>query len=248
VGAVSYLNTKPLTYGFEKGMMANEVELSFAPPAELAVRLQKGEIDLGLMPVAALLPLQDAHLVGEYCIGADGPVSSVALFSECPIEQVEEIWLDFESRTSVALLKILLRDHWKMKPKLMEAGPGYEAHIRGKTAGLVIGDRAFVQSGISPYKYDLSEHWKAMTGLPFVFAAWITRRSLPSDLISRFNEANALGLAHLPEVISEINRPALDLMTYFTRHIQYRLDDDKRRALSLFMDKVRSLQEVPYGA
>jgi chorismate dehydratase len=247
VGAVSYLNTKPLTYGFENGMMANEVELCFAPPAELAVRLQNGEIDLGLVPVATLVILQDAQIVGDYCIGADGPVSSVALFSECPIEQIEEIWLDFESRTSVALLKILLRDHWKMKPKLLEAGPGYEGHIRGKTAGLVIGDRAFVQSEISSYKYDLSEHWKVMTGLPFVFAAWITKRTLAPDFIDRFNEANAHGLVHLANVISKINIPSIDLMKYYTHNIQYRLDDEKRRALSLFMDKVRSLQAVPYG-
>lgn len=248
VGAVSYLNAEPLTYGFEQGMMADEVELSFAPPADLAVRLENGEIDLGLVPVAALTNLSEAHLIGDHCIGADGPVSSVALFSECPLDQIEEIWLDFESRTSVALLKVLLRDHWKVTARLLNAGPGFEARISGKTAGLVIGDRALLQSEISAYKYDLSEHWKAMTGLPFVFAAWIARRPLSIDFISRFYEANEYGLAHLPEVISGINRPSLDLMTYFTRHIQYRLDDEKRRGLTLFLEKVRSLQEVPYGA
>ena len=232
----------------EQGMMADEMELLFAPPARLAALLEKGGIDLGLVPVAALIRLSDAHLIGEHCIGADGPVSSVALFSECPLEEIEEIWLDFESRTSVALLKVLLRDHWRISPRLMEAVPGYEARISGKIAGLVIGDRAFIQSEKSAYKYDLSEHWKVMTGLPFVFAAWIASRPLPSDFISRFNEANAFGLSHLTDVVSEINNASIDLMTYFTRHIQYQLDNEKRRALNLFLEKVRSLQEVPYGA
>jgi chorismate dehydratase len=200
---------------------------------------------MGLVPVAVLAWLKGYQVVGDYCIGANGPVGSVALFSECPLEEIQEIWLDFESRTSVALLQILLRDHWKISPRLLAAEPGYEKEISGKRAGLVIGDRALRQSSLSAYKYDLAAHWKEMTGLPFVFAAWVSRAPVADLFIQRFNETNALGLARIPEIVSAVNMPEYDLMNYYTRDIQYRLDTAKKEGMIFFLEKLRSFQEVP---
>ena len=142
VGAVSYLNAKPLVYGFEKGMMRDEIILSFEYPSKIASQLINDEIDIGLVPVAAIQELKDFHLVSDFCIGADNEVASVCLFSDVPLNEIENVLLDYQSRTSVLLLQILLKEHWRLSPKLTVAESGYESLIEGNTAGLVIGDRA----------------------------------------------------------------------------------------------------------
>lgn len=101
VGAVSYLNTKPLIYGFEKGMMKDEVELVIDYPGKIAQALLDDTIDVGLVPVAIIPRMKECHIVSDYCIGANGPVASVCLFSEVPLEKITTVLLDYQSRTSV---------------------------------------------------------------------------------------------------------------------------------------------------
>jgi chorismate dehydratase len=168
VGAVSYLNTKPLIYGFEQGMMQDDIELIFDYPANIARKLLHKEIGIGLLPVAVLPSLKEYHIISDYCIGTTGTVASVCLFSDVPMHEISEVLLDYQSRTSVALLKILLKDHWKINPLLTAAENNFREQIGGTTAGLVIGDRAFEQRLQSKYIYDLGEAWLAMTGQPFV--------------------------------------------------------------------------------
>lgn len=145
VGAVSYLNAKPLVYGFEKGMMHDVIDLSFEFPSKVASQLMNDEIDIGLVPVAAIPHLKEHHIISDFCIGTEGEVASVCLFSDVPLQNIESILLDYQSRTSVILLQILLNEHWKIAPKIIIADSGYESEIKGCTAGIVIGDRAFVQ-------------------------------------------------------------------------------------------------------
>ncbi|HNA17947.1 MAG TPA: menaquinone biosynthesis protein, partial [Ferruginibacter sp.] len=145
VGAVSYLNTKPLIYGFEQGLMNDEVELLIDYPSNIASLLQTNRIDIGLVPVAIIPTLAEHHIISDYCIGCDGEVASVCLFSEVPLAEISTILLDYQSRTSVALLEILIREHWKITPELRAAAADYEKNISGTTAGLVIGDRALAQ-------------------------------------------------------------------------------------------------------
>ncbi|HSC37349.1 MAG TPA: menaquinone biosynthesis protein, partial [Chitinophagaceae bacterium] len=170
VGAVSYLNTKPLIYGFGQGMMQDEVELILDYPSSIAGMLLEDKIDLGLVPVAIIPRLRESHIISDYCIGAEGEVASVCLFSDVPVGEVTEVLLDYQSRTSVRLAKLLLKEYWKVSPLLTDARADFRDHIRGTTAGLVIGDRAFEQRKLSAYRYDLGEAWKLHTGLPFVFA------------------------------------------------------------------------------
>ncbi|RYY81532.1 MAG: hypothetical protein EOO15_24300, partial [Chitinophagaceae bacterium] len=118
-------------------------------------------------------------------------------------------------------------------------GEDYRDRIKGRSAGLVIGDRAFEQRLVSPYIYDLGAAWLAHTGLPFVFAAWIANKPLPAAFIQRFNEANAMGFEHLDEVVAENPYAHFPLYDYYTKYIDYRLDDQKRAALELFVEKVR---------
>ena len=238
VGAVSYLNTKPLIYGFDHGMMKDRIQLIDDYPSRIAAMLQHDEIDVGLVPVAILPYLTESHIITDYCIGAEGPVASVCLFSEVPIEKIERVLLDYQSRTSVALARILLKEHWKISPELVAAEADFRDHIHGTTAGVVIGDRALEQRKISPYIYDLSEAWKAYTSLPFVFAAWISNKQLDDDFIRAFNEANRYGLERIPEVVAKNPFPVFDLTEYYTRCISYSLTEEKRRGLRLFLDKL----------
>lgn len=249
VAAVSYLNTKPLLYGVRHSDVMKEIELIEDYPARIAQMLIEDKVDVGLIPVAATVKLESWNIVGDYCIGCDGPVASVCLFSDVPVETVEKVLLDYQSRTSVNLAKILLREYWKKDVDFIDAtGEDYRKEISGTTAGVVIGDRALQQRQKSKYVYDLGDAWKEHTGLPFVFAAWISKQKLPARFEQRFNEANALGLQHIDDVVKENPFAAYDLKTYFTRNIQYRLTQDKREGLRLFLQKLKARSSQPNPA
>jgi len=241
VGAVSYLNTKPLVHGFSKGQMQDQIEMVEDYPSRIATMLLNNEIDLGLVPVAIIPALSEYHIVSDYCIGAVGEVASVCLFSDVPLEEVDEVLLDYQSRTSVNLARILLRDYWKVRPLLTNAAADFREHIGGKTAGLVIGDRAFEQRKVSKYKYDLGEAWLQFTGLPFVFAAWISNKQLDASFTSAFNLATGKGLGAIGAIVQANPYPLFDLNHYFTRCISYTLDTEKKKGLALFLEKLYTL-------
>lgn len=237
VGIVNYLNTKPLLYGINHSEVAEQIELVSDYPAHIADDLISGKLDLGLMPVSVIPKLKEYHIITDYCIGCNGEVASVCLFSEQPMDQLKKIYLDYQSRTSVHLLKILLKKHWKKEIELVDAeAEDYRNLITGSTGGLVIGDRAFEQRNISKYQYDLGLAWKEMTGLPFVFAAWVSNKKLSDDFIHAFNEANKLGVENIDKVISEINYNHFDLDMYYRENVSFYLDDEKRKALEMFLN------------
>jgi chorismate dehydratase len=235
VGAVSYLNTKPLLYGIERAHVRKDIELIIDYPARIAAMLLNDEIDIGLVPVAIIPFMREYHINGQYCIGSNGNVASVCLFSETPIEKIERVLLDYQSRTSVELAKVLLKEYWKVRPELIDAGLDFRDHIKGTTAGVVIGDRALEQRRRSPYVYDLAEAWKGLTGLPFVFAAWISNKQLDPAFIRKFDEANRQGLLHIDEVVAENPYSIFNLHDYFTKHLDYHLDESKRQGLARFL-------------
>jgi len=234
------LNTKPLLYGIRRSVELMEmIELVEDYPAKIAGMLIDGTIDVGLAPVAVIPRLNEWHIVSDYCIGANANVASVCLFSEVPIDKIEKVLLDYQSRTSVNLCKVLLKHYWKIDPVIEEANENYIGEIKGRTAGVVIGDRALNQRKVSPYIYDLAGSWKAMTGLPFVFATWIANKELPQTFIDLFNKANGLGLTHLDEVIAENPYPVYDLKTYYTTNISYVLNDQKQKGMNKFLEYLK---------
>jgi chorismate dehydratase len=241
VGAVSYLNTKPLLYGYKHGFTIPNAEIIEAYPAKVAEMLLNDEVDVGLVPVAIIPRLQEAHIVTNYCIGAEGPVASVCLFSEVPVEKIEKVLLDYQSRTSIALVRVLMKHHWKISPTIEAATEDFRQHIKGTTAAVVIGDRAFEQRLQSTYTFDLAEAWKAFTGLPFVFAAWVANKKLPAEFINRFNEANAIGLNQIEAVVDENPYDKYDLLTYFKQNISYELTDEKRKGLERFLELLQTI-------
>ncbi|MBO9572131.1 MAG: menaquinone biosynthesis protein, partial [Chitinophagaceae bacterium] len=227
VGIVNYLNTAPLVYGLQNSSIINKIELIPDYPANLARDLKDGRIDLGLVPVAIIPSLETWSIVGNYCIGADGPVASVGIFSEVPIEEIKTVLLDYQSRTSVALAKILLKDYWKLDVEFVNGREDFHKQIKGSVAGVVIGDRALEMRRNVPFIYDLGEAWKKHTGLPFVFAAWIGNKEFSEEFIDEFNKANAYGLQHLPEVLAEHPYDVFNLKEYYTKYIKYELDAEK---------------------
>lgn len=239
VGAVSYLNTKPLIYGFEQGMMKERMDLIIDYPSKIAGMLLENSIDVGLIPVTIIPDMKEYHTISDYCIGCEGEVASVGLFSEVPLDKIEKILLDYQSRTSIELLKILIKKYWKIQPVFENTSGNYQLKISGTTAALIIGDRALEQRKISPYIYDLGLEWKKFTGLPFVFAAWVSNKKLDEDFITSFNEINLFGLNRIDQIVNEIYYSFFDLKLYYTKYIKYHLDTDKKRALRTFLEEVK---------
>ncbi|TXI35140.1 MAG: hypothetical protein E6Q58_00630 [Niabella sp.] len=239
VGIVSYLNSRPLIYGLERLPIKDKIELIEAHPALLADKLIQNEIDLGLIPVAVIPLLKSSFVNGKYCIGAIGDVASVALFCHQPIEKIKRIFLDYQSRTSVQLLKWLVKNYWHISPEFIETkDETYIGQIKDETAALIIGDRALEQRANYAYVYDLAGEWKTATGLPFVFAAWVSTKKLSQDFIDCFDEANAFGLQHIEAIANEHHNGIYDLNKYFSVNLSYALDEDKLKGLNQFLQEM----------
>ena len=242
VGAVSYLNTKPLLYGIERSArLMEQIELVTDYPSKIAGQLLKNEIDVGLVPVAIIPQMKEHYIVSDYCIGSNGNVASVCLFSEAKINEIEKVLLDYQSTTSVALCKVLMKNHWKKNVLFEDAKGNFAKDIKENTAAVLIGDRALKQRTTSKYIYDLGGAWKVMTGLPFVFAAWISNKKLPGDFIELFNKKNAEGVNNINEVISESSCDFYDLHTYYTQNISYTLNSEKLKGMNLFLELLQQL-------
>ncbi|RFM33380.1 menaquinone biosynthetic enzyme MqnA/MqnD family protein [Chitinophaga silvisoli] len=235
VAAVSYLNTKPLLFGFRNHPVMDMMELSVDYPAKIGQQLIDGIVDVALVPVAVIPKMKEYHIISDYCIGAEGPVASVCLFSDVPLHDIKRIYLDYQSRSSVALLKLLVKDYWKLDVEFIPTTGDYEGNIKGTDAGLVIGDRAFLQRKVSPYIYDLAEHWIRYTSLPMVFAAWISNKPLPVEFIQQFNNANGIGINNIPAVVAENPYGEYDLTTYYVKNLSYPLTPSKKQGLNKFL-------------
>ncbi|MCP3928425.1 MAG: menaquinone biosynthesis protein [Bacteroidetes bacterium] len=247
VSAVSYLNTKPFLYGIFKDRLDEHIDLQLDVPSVCAQKLIEGKVDIGLVPVAVIPQLKNPQIISDYCIGTEGRVKTVCIFSNCPLEEVSHLYLDYHSRTSSELVKILLEKHWKVAPKTIPEQMGFDSQIQGTHAALVIGDRAIRMYDEHPFVYDLGEAWMNFTGLPFVFAAWVSNEPLEEKFLRRFNNALKMGIDDIPQLTHLLPSPVVgfDLKRYFTGHISYAFDDLKRKALSLFLQTISSKKSSP---
>lgn len=237
--AVSYLNTKPFIYGIYRSDLAGEIDLSLDIPSVCAQKLLRGEADVALTPVAIIPELPEAYLVSDFCIGSTGTVKTVCIYSEKPLHEIKKIYLDFHSRTSVALTRILCEHYWNIRPEFIPADAGYEEKIGGDSAGLIIGDRTIGQEKRFAHVYDLGEAWTGWTGLPFVYAAWVSVKPLHPDFVAKFNRALQSGLDHIPELTKILpTMPGFDVESYFRENISYDLDEAKWLALNRFLGLV----------
>jgi chorismate dehydratase len=243
--AVAYHNTRPFLHGLQRSPLRARLDLQLDIPSEGAAKLRDGRVRLGLVPVAVLEHVPGARIVADWCIGCDGPVQTVALYGQVPVERMRRIHLDYHSMTSVRLLDVLLRDHWGLSPERVPTRPGYRMRLSdglGPDEGaLVIGDRAIGLERRFGYVYDLGEVWKAHTGLPFAFAVWAATTELDADFRAAFNAALADGVSRIDAVVAGHPEPlpeGFDLGTYLRERIDYPFDAAKRHALSLFLERI----------
>ena len=244
ISIVSYLNSKPFLFGLKNNRVFSEIDLSLDTPALCAQKLVNNEVDLGLVPVAIIPLLKEYYIIGDYCIGAKGKVGSVVLCSTVPLHEIKTVLLDYQSKTSVNLVKILAKHLWKISPMWEEATVNFETKISGNTAAVIIGDRTFGIESKYAYMYDLSEEWEKLTGLPFVFACWVANKKLSSNFIQDFNDALKYGVNHRLVLISELSETGeyqTDVADYLMNKIDYTLDINKRRAMNVFADYLRRL-------
>lgn len=237
--AVSYLNTKPLLYGLSH-FFKSPYTLSTEIPRVCGEFLGAGKADMGLIPVAMLKELPDFVRISDFGITALGKVDSVSLFSQVPLQDIQTILLDYQSRTSIALTQILAKQHWNIQPKYEPAYPNYELDIQGTTAGVIIGDRAFLHKSKFLYEYDLAQAWFEYQQLPFVFAAWVIRKNLyTSSLHQEMNHCFQQGLtscsSHFVTWAKESNLPLEVVNHYLTQAIRYSIGEAEEKALNLFL-------------
>jgi len=237
---VSYINTIPFIEAIKSSRLSDKLELIIDYPAKCAELIQNKEVDGGLIPVAALSDINGYEIFTNYCIGADGAVDTVALFSHSPIEEVDTIFLDYQSRTSVQLVQVLAKKYWKRDFKYIPAQKGFELNIPEHSAVLIIGDRVFEYEHLYPYKLDLAENWKQYTDLPFAFAVWVANDKLKGIE----NELNMAFEKSLSSIGSQYNSLlTIDqrrFVNYLTCKIDFTFDHKKREAIQLFTNLLNS--------
>jgi len=244
ISVVSYLNSKPFIYGLQHSDVIHEVDLQLDIPSVCAQKLIDGQVDIGLIPVAVIPLLDEKYIISDHCIGAEGKVASVMLYSDVPLQEIKSVLLDYQSRTSVTLVKVLAQNFWKISPEWIKAEADYENNAGGTTAAVIIGDRTFGLGNKYKYTYDLAEEWQKFTQLPFVFACWVANKKLPETFLASFNKALQLGLDSRPQLIEEIkagNKYNTDIAVYLNKSISYSLTDAKKQALELFLSYLKKL-------
>lgn len=247
ISAVSYLNTLPFIYGLKQSSISNKIDLELDMPSDCAEKLLTGKVDIGLVPISILPQLEEHYILSDYCIGAEGKVNSVLLLSDVPLNEIEEIHLDYQSRTSVNLVQVLANEYWKISPIWKNTTKGFEDQIEGKKAGVIIGDRTFHLKKEYKYRYDLPEEWKKFTGLPFVFACWVANKEVDKGLIQEFNSALQYGVDRIDDVIrgydgADISKTAL--FNYLKNDISYHLDENKQIAIKKFLNYLNTNKVV----
>ena len=250
VSAVRYINSYPFIIGLRDGEVAALIDLEVCHPSECADRLIEGKTDLGLIPVAMVAGMNEYHLVGDYCLSTNGEVRTVLLVSNTPFEEVSTIYLDYRSRSSVTLCRILAAKAWKREYTWLPAPEEFEitSMVHGEAA-VMIGDRCFEYARHFRYRLDLGLEWKKFTGLPFVFACWVSSVKLPDHFTSLFNKALEEGLERRNEAVTLLREGAAatpeEVIFYLNHNIDFRLDDRKREALAKFIDYIKEPNITP---
>jgi chorismate dehydratase len=239
ISAVSYLNTLPFVYGIKHSGLLSNYDLQLDIPSECARKFINKEVDIALVPVAALAKLNTYKLLNDYCIGASGKVKTVLLLSQVPLNEIKTIHLDYHSLTSVNLVKILSKHHWKINPQWINLDELTEMNMVKLQSLVAIGDKTFLIDKEFAYVYDLAEEWKNFTQLPFVFACWVAQDNVPLEILNTFSAALGWGIQHKLQSIKELfdtqRFPNVDLKEYYEKNIDFIFDEPKHNAFNLFL-------------
>jgi chorismate dehydratase len=249
VGAVSYLNTKPLVYDLAERAPYARVE--FDLPSRLSAGLARGRFDVALIPSIDYFHDPSYSIVSDACIACRGPVLSVKLFSRVPMQRIRSLALDEGSRTSAALVRILLLRRFGITPDSQPLPVGADPVSAPADAVLLIGDRAIhPPGGEFVAEWDLGDEWCRWAELPFVFAMWVARGGVdPGDLAVALEETRDAGVRQLP-AIADREAGAVGLatdacLTYLRDNLYFYLGTRERRGLELFRQHASRLGLVP---
>ncbi len=236
IALVQYLNTWPFSTGIKLSNLDAEFNFLHVTPAACALLFEEGKVDISLCPVGALSGMPEHEVRGSFCIGADGPVETVVLLSNVPLEDITSVRLDDHSRTSNQLVQILANKLWNKNWEYY-----FEDSEDLAETALMIGDKVFDHKDKYAYRYDLSTAWKELTGLPMVFAVWIMRPNMPNHVIEALDRACAMGLEILAHGESGLKNWQKE---YLMEKISYPLDQSKKEAMELYLKMAASLQIV----
>jgi chorismate dehydratase len=251
VSFIEFLNAVPLGWGLLHGDPKDSVELSLDVPSECADKLARGEADVGLIPVIEYQRIPGLRVVPEIAIAAKHEVRSVLFVSKIPIERVSTVAVDTASRTSVALLRILLeRYYFNPDVKFQPAYANPETILSEHDAALVIGNPALKirQEGLRVY--DLAGEWNKFTGLPFVFAFWGVRSGLDlGENAAVFYKSREAGMKSIPEICrtygERLQLPAQEIKRYLLENLDYSLDQPNQQGLQCFFSYAAELGIIP---
>ena len=250
IGAVGYLNARPLTWALDRD--PHRWQIRYDVPSACSARLHAGEVDLGLVPSIDYLQSPDYRLVPGVGIGSRGPVASVALYTRVPLEQVRHVALDTSSRTSVTLIRVLCRHRFGIGPEFVPHAPDLAAMTSRYDAGLLIGDPAFDadHEALGLRKIDLGEEWTAMTGLPFIYAAWTGRAgAVGSADVEALQAAQEEGVRSAERIAAEYGRGdavrTARAFAYLRDNVRYGLGPEEAAGLQRFLDYAAELGLAP---
>lgn len=244
IAASSYLNAAPLCYSFIYGEQKERCGfLSDAAPWRCAELMAEGRADAALIPVIEYQRIPGLRIAPGACVASKSKVKSVVLASRVPVAEVRSVALDTSSRTSAALIQIILNRFYGLSPTYRTSPPHIEEMLESSDAALIIGDPAMLIDRSRLHVYDLAEEWRTHTGLPFVFAFWAIRKD--SSLLSAskddkvdFLAAKREGVEHASELAdiysARLGLPRDELFKYLTENISYDLDDESLRGLELY--------------
>ena len=250
IGAVGYLNARPLTWALDAD--PQKWAIRYDLPSVCSSLLHAGRIDLGLVPSIDYLQDPGYRFVPGVGIGSRGPITSVALYTRVPVERITSIALDTSSRTSVTLIRVLCRHRFGIAPEFVAHGPDLQAMVKVADAGLLIGDPAFEADhvGLGLEKVDLGEQWTAMTGLPFIYAAWTGRAgAVTAAEVEALQEAQQIGVRSVDAIAAEYGRGDARRRSraaaYLRDNVKYGLGQDEAAGLQLFLNYAADLGLAP---
>ena len=244
VVAVEYINTLPLLKDLKVNSDAWNCRLKTAYPSKCAEMYAKREADIALVPVGALESMPDFRIISDYAIGCEGPVKTVALLSNQPVEDLDNILLDHHSRTSSLLCRIFARYLWKKGYNFSHTDEGYAQLDQENTGVVLIGDKVRNAEQGFRYKYDFGEMWYDWQKLPFVFAVWICRPELEENTVDAFCAKLESGIETFGA--SDLNGYADSAywLKYLKENIHYQFKRRERVALNKFLELANTLTYV----
>ena len=244
ISIVSYLNSLPFVYGLENyAEIKDSIILSKDIPAEGAKKFKNNKSDIALVPVGALSDFGDYKIITDFCIGTQKQVDTVLLLTNKKLNDIDKIYLDYQSRTSVKLIKILAKYFWEINPIWINSDKKIDKEIKNINSALIIGDRAFEYKKYFKYSYDLAAEWNKFTNLAFTFAVWVTKPNTDNTFIDKFNKALEFGVNNINNLLLPPNS-SIDYKTfndYLKNKINYKLSSDKEAALKKYLDLSKTI-------